>query len=188
MAALTKKIIKEIIVVEGRDDTVAIQRAVEADTIETGGSAISIEILNRIKLAQEKRGVIVFTDPDYPGEKIRKLISQHVTGVKHAFITKEEAFKKGDIGVENASPKAIIKALENTKTEWFDEPAEIISWVRLIDEGLVAGENAQGRRLELGKALGIGYTNAKQLYKRLKMFQISEQEFTEAIKIINEKE
>lgn len=28
--------IKEVIVVEGRDDTVAIRRAVEADTIETG--------------------------------------------------------------------------------------------------------------------------------------------------------
>ena len=33
--------IKEVIVVEGRDDTVAIRRAVEADTIETGGSAIN---------------------------------------------------------------------------------------------------------------------------------------------------
>ena len=32
--------IKEIIVVEGKDDTVAIKRAVEAETIETGGSAI----------------------------------------------------------------------------------------------------------------------------------------------------
>lgn len=27
--------IKEVIVVEGRDDTVAVQRAVDADTIET---------------------------------------------------------------------------------------------------------------------------------------------------------
>ncbi|MCT6903202.1 MAG: ribonuclease M5, partial [Lactobacillus sp.] len=33
--------IKEIIVVEGKDDTTAIKRAVQADTIETNGSAIS---------------------------------------------------------------------------------------------------------------------------------------------------
>ena len=33
--------IKEIIVVEGKDDTVAIQRALQADTIETNGSALS---------------------------------------------------------------------------------------------------------------------------------------------------
>ena len=35
--------IKEIIVVEGRDDTLAIKRAVEADTIETHGFGISEE-------------------------------------------------------------------------------------------------------------------------------------------------
>lgn len=33
--------IKEIIVVEGKDDTAAVQRAVDADTIETNGSAPS---------------------------------------------------------------------------------------------------------------------------------------------------
>lgn len=44
--------IKEIIVVEGRDDTVAIQRAAEADTIETGGSAINEGVIKQIKLAK----------------------------------------------------------------------------------------------------------------------------------------
>ncbi|EUJ48869.1 primase-like protein [Listeria fleischmannii FSL S10-1203] len=37
---MEKPIIQEIIVVEGRDDTTALNRAVIADTIETGGSAI----------------------------------------------------------------------------------------------------------------------------------------------------
>ena len=35
------KKIKEIIVVEGKDDTTAIKRAVDADTIETNGSAVN---------------------------------------------------------------------------------------------------------------------------------------------------
>lgn len=48
--------IKEVIVVEGRDDTVAIRRAVDADTIETGGSAINKMTLRKIALAQERRG------------------------------------------------------------------------------------------------------------------------------------
>ena len=68
--------IKEIIVVEGRDDTVAIRRAVDADTIETNGAAINDETIERIRLAQQQRGVIIFTDPDYPGEKIRKTIAE----------------------------------------------------------------------------------------------------------------
>ena len=33
---------------------------------------------------------------------------------------------------------------------------------------------------ELGKLLKIGYTNGKQLHKRLMMFQISREEFAEA--------
>lgn len=39
--------IKEIIVVEGRDDTVAIKRAVDADTIETNGSAVNEETIEK---------------------------------------------------------------------------------------------------------------------------------------------
>jgi len=90
-----------MIVVEGRDDTVAIKRAVEADTIETGGSAINQEKLNKIRLAQERRGVIIFTDPDYAGERIRKIVDQAVPGCKHAFISQEKAIsKKGKYGVE----------------------------------------------------------------------------------------
>ncbi len=64
--------IKEIIVVEGKDDTVAIKRAVNADTIETNGSAVNEATIEQVRLAQKKRGVIIFTDPDFPGQKITK--------------------------------------------------------------------------------------------------------------------
>ena len=45
-----KKKIKEIIIVEGKDDTLAIKRAVDADTIETNGSAINQSIIEQNKL------------------------------------------------------------------------------------------------------------------------------------------
>lgn len=64
-----KPVIHEFIVVEGRDDTTAINRSVIADTIETNGSALSQETIEKIRHAQELRGVIIFTDPDFPGEK-----------------------------------------------------------------------------------------------------------------------
>ena len=182
-------IIKEIIVVEGRDDTAAVQRAIKADTIETGGSTISDLTIQKIKKAQEIRGVIIFTDPDYAGERIRKIISKNVLGAKHAFITREEGTKNRDIGVENASPEVIIKALQEAKVEIVAEPEEQITWNDLIEEGLVGGEKAKQRRIELGNILGIGYANAKQLYKKLKMFQISQEEFTNTLaKIKNNKD
>ncbi|MDF2718037.1 MAG: rnmV, partial [Paenibacillus sp.] len=110
--------IKEVIVVEGKDDTTAIRRAVEAETIETGGSAINEDVYRRIELAQQKRGVIIFTDPDHAGERLRRLITARVPGCKHAFLSQEEATKKGDIGIENASPETIRKALAAVKTDY----------------------------------------------------------------------
>ena len=72
------KRIKEVIVVEGKDDTKRIQRAVDADTIETRGSAIDDETLDLIDRLAQTRGVIVFTDPDFSGEKIRRIISEEI--------------------------------------------------------------------------------------------------------------
>ncbi len=181
-------IIKEVIVVEGRDDTAAVKRAVRAETIETRGSALNEETLEIIRLAQELRGVIVFTDPDYAGEKLRKQISSEIPGVKHAFVTQAAAKGKSDIGVENASVQTIQEALTAAKAEWIEESDEIISWEMLVDAGLIGEPNSRARRELLCNRLGIGYCNAKQLYKRLLIFQISEEKFQSALKEIESNE
>lgn len=181
--------IKEVIVVEGKDDTTAIRSAVDADTIETNGSAINQETLEKIKLAQKTRGVIVLTDPDFPGEKIRHTITQYVPGVKHAFINKTEAIARNGkgLGVEHASTEVIIEALSQAH-EMSEEIMEIITQDDLIDAGLIGGQGAKERREHLGKLLKIGYTNGKQLHKRLMMFQISAAEFSAAMAVIRQEE
>lgn len=171
--------IKEVIAVEGRHDTNAIKRAVDADTIETGGSRLSQATLRRIRLAQERRGVIVLTDPDYAGERIRKIISQQIPGVKHAFIDRYEGAKDGDIGVENAPPEAILRALSRTHTSVHDRQP-LIPWEDLIDLGLVGGKAASQLRDICGEILGIGFCNAKQFHARLTLFQISKEDFIHA--------
>lgn len=181
--------IKEVIVVEGKSDTIVIQNAVNADTIETNGSEISKDTIERIRLAQEKRGVIIFTDPDFPGERIRKIISNEVPGCKHAFLPKKEAIahnKKG-VGVEHASKESIREALQHIKEEFIEE-TEKISWNDLVAAGLIGGLQAKARREKLGKLLKIGYMNGKQLHKRLLMFQISEKQFAEAMSEILQEE
>ncbi|MBS4175782.1 ribonuclease M5 [Bacillus sp. FJAT-49736] len=180
--------IKEIIVVEGRDDTTAIKRAIDADTIETNGSAISQEVIEKIRLAQEKRGVIIFTDPDFPGEKIRKTIENKVPGCKHAFLKKQDAKPSSGkgIGVEYASPEAIRQALRDAHT-METEIVELITQEDLLTAGLIGGIRAKGRRERLGELLKIGYTNGKQLHKRLMMFQIKKEEFAAALtKVLQE--
>jgi ribonuclease M5 len=181
--------IKEFIVVEGKDDTTAIKRAVDADTIETNGSAVNQETIDKIKRAQETRGIIIFTDPDFPGEKIRKTIAEQVAGCKHAFLPKEAALAKNGkgLGVEHAKAEAIREALRDAQV-MRETITEEIPQEDLITAGLIGGEGSRERRIRLGKLLKIGYTNGKQLHKRLMMFQISKQEFAQALAVVLQEE
>ncbi|MGK0552821.1 ribonuclease M5 [Enterococcus faecalis] len=177
--------VAEIIVVEGKDDTRRIQEVVIADTIETIGSAISEETLQQIEHAQETRGVIIFTDPDYSGEKIRKTIMEVVPDAKHAFLPRKQAVprKKGtSLGVEHASDQAIIEALKKVVTPVaMDETFPEIPRQFLWECGLIAGAHAKERREYLGDELRIGYTNSKQLVKRLAMFRITKEEVAQVM-------
>jgi len=176
--------IKEIIVVEGKDDTTAIKRAVGADTIETNGSAISEETLKRIAHAQEKRGVIVFTDPDYPGRRIRAIIEERITSVKHAFLSKEKTIAKNGkgLGIEHASDEDIREALKNVYTPNINNNfEELITLDDLMQAKLIGHPQSKQRRSRLGELLNIGMTNGKQLHKRLVMFQITVEQFGQAI-------
>ncbi|ABR46376.1 primase/topoisomerase like protein [Alkaliphilus metalliredigens QYMF] len=177
--------IKEIIVVEGKDDVSAIKKAVEAETIITGGFSLPERVMKQIETAAKRRGVIIFTDPDFAGDKIRKRIANRVPGCKHAFLPKEEAMKDGDIGIENATPKSICAALAKARSESM-EKREVFTRVDLIGNGLMGDNQASYRRDEIGKTLGIGYGNAKQFLNRLNHYGVTREEYIEALKNLDE--
>lgn len=174
-----------MIVVEGRDDTRRIQEVVEADTIETNGSAIDEEILKMIEKAQEVRGVIVLTDPDFPGGKIREAITQRIPEAKHAFLKKEDCQspKGGSLGVEHASNKAIRSALQSvhTPSSVHDDIDKEDLRIFLLEAGFIGKAHSSHYRKILGDALGIGHTNGKQLLKRLRSFQITKLDIQKAM-------
>ena len=172
--------IKEVIVVEGRDDITAVKRAVEAEVIAVGGFGINKKVINRIKEAQKRQGVIVLTDPDFAGEKIRKIIAKRVLGIKHAYISQKDGTKNGDIGVENAEPDTIIKALDSAKCET-KEKREEFHTKDMVVHSLTGNESAKERRDKLGSVLGIGYCNSSQFVTRLNNYGISREEFLNAL-------
>lgn len=172
--------IKEVIVVEGRDDITAVKRAVDADLIATSGFGINDKILERIRNAAERRGVIILTDPDYAGEKIRRTVSEKIPGCKHAFLPRELATKNGDIGIENASPESIRDALSKVKTE-VSESRNEFSMDDLIRNGLTGSNDSSYKRDVMGRELGIGYGNAKQFLSRLNRYGIRRDEFNKAL-------
>lgn len=171
--------IKEIIVVEGRDDVTAVKKAVDAELIAVGGFGINKKVIDKIKEAQRRQGVIVLTDPDFAGEKIRRIISKRVANIKHAYISQKDGLKDGDIGVENASPEVIREALKNAKCEEKKSRCEF-DINDMVFFKLTGGKESKYRRDKLGKELGIGYANTAQFLKRLNNYGITREEFINA--------
>ena len=84
------------------------------------------------------------TDPDSAGERIRKYLSRRFPGAKHAFVPVEEATDNDDIGIEQAKPDAIRKALAKVRTlDW--EPKKTFTGADLIIHGLSGAADASVR-------------------------------------------
>ena len=186
LALTEKRKIPEVIVVEGKDDTANLKRYYEVDTYETRGSAINQDDLERIAKLQELRGVIVFTDPDYNGERIRKIIMQEIPQAKHAFLNRGEAVPKSktkgrSLGVEHAGFEDLEKALAGLVGSYEDETFFDITKTDLMRLGLLMGNDSRKRREYLGEELRIGYCNGKQLLKRLELFGVSLAEVEDAM-------
>ena len=171
-----KKKINKIVVVEGRDDTANLKRFYELDTYETGGSSIDEQDLERLKKLQQSRGIIVFSDPDFQGERIRKIIMVAVPNAQHAFLQRDEARPKGagSLGVEHANFEALEKAFASVNTS--GENPSNLTQSDLLKFGLVMQNDSKQRREYLCETLRIGYANGKQLLKRLNMFGIELEE------------
>ena len=165
------KKIKEIIVVEGKDDISKVKSAFDCDVIATNGTHFSKNLLKKLKEANEKCGIIVFTDPDYAGEKIRKNINRVIPNCKNAFLSRSLALKGDNVGVENAK----VTVLERK-----DE----INLSLLTSLGISGMGNSKEFREKLCDYFKIGYCNSKQFVNRLNSFGITESELILAVKKI----
>jgi len=177
--------IKEVLVVEGKMDVVAIDKAVEADCIITEGFNLKKQALKNIEQAYKKRGIIIMTDPDSAGERIRSYLTKRFPEAKHAFVPVEDATDNDDIGIEQAKPEAIRKALAKVRTmDW--EPTNNFSSTDLIVNDLSGAPAAVQRRAKLGAKLGLGFANAKTFLKRLNHYGVTREEFAAAVAALDE--
>ena len=200
--------IKEAIVVEGRDDTLAVSKAVDAIIIETHGFGLSDKTWKILDKAYRERGLIILTDPDHGGKSIRRKILNRFPGSKEAFVSTEKASKKGDVGIENAAPDDIWEALskaraslapssgertkeryknsyeESHKEQYKDTHKEGYDMSLLVKWNLVGESNSRKRREVFCNNRSIGYSNAKGLLKKLNQYEINQEEIASALSSI----
>lgn len=181
--------IKEVIIVEGRDDTAAINVACDANTIETHGFGIGHEVWKEIEKAYNTCGIIIFTDPDRAGENIREKIKKKYPRAKEAFLSQKQAIKSGNIGVENAKPKDIQKALLKAHCNIVSSSEEFtqeFTMEDMIKGNLIGNKGSREKRELLAEKLGIGYGSGKSLLKKMNKYGIRKEDFYGALQSISD--
>lgn len=167
---MNKESIEEVVVVEGKNDSKKLKSFFDVETIETHGLGLTKETIELIKEINRKRGVILFLDPDSPGEKIRNRLNTEIPNLKNAFVLKENAKTKRKVGIEHADYKTLKEALENLVT--YTSSIETISLEEFYELGLNGKNDSSEKRLKVSKAFKIGKCNSKQMLKRLNMLKI----------------
>ena len=175
------RVIGEVIIVEGKSDVAAIRRAVEADCLITGGFSLSPELLGQIEAAYRRRGIIIMTDPDSAGERIRTFLRNRFPEARHAFIPRSEAIgADGRIGVEKAVAEQIRAALAKVRQAEISVGTEF-TVADMVEAGLTGGATAAEKRAFVGAELGLGWANAKTFLHRLNTYGVSRAEFDAAL-------
>ena len=167
------KKINEIIVVEGKSDKQFLETFLNADILTCNGSAIDGFDKNYLIELSKTRGVIILTDPDYPGQRIRNEISSYLPVCKHAFVRKENSIKKHKVGVAEASKEEVLFALENVVS--FDESKK--GSLNETDMMLLklSGLDSSANKEKVIKHFNIGHCNSKTLLKRLNLLNVSKE-------------
>lgn len=158
--------IQEVIVVEGKHDKARVLACVSADVLVTNGTHLSKAFLETCKELHQKKGIIVFTDPDGPGNQIRWKINEALGGCKHAVLV----HKQEHIGVEHASDEHILEALNQVVTT--SSATSSLSWQDFYDLGLTGKRDSVKKRAMLSKQLHLPLANGKLMFQYLNMIHV----------------
>ena len=143
--------------------TIKLSGIIDAPIIQTDGFGIfkDKELQRLIRMLAEKRGILVLTDSDSAGFKIRSFIGSTVDKkyIKNAYIPdifgkerrKTEPSKEGKLGVEGVSEEVIMQALANAGVlcENSEAPERPITKLDLYEFGFTGGENSAEKRAAL---------------------------------------
>lgn len=178
---------KSLIVVEGIHDLERINKLYkDVLVITTNGSCVSKETLDMIKEYSKNYQIIIFTDPDSPGERIRHKILEVVPNASEAFLPKNVCISKNKkkVGIEHASLLDIKEALDKYIDK--SKPEGVLTTQHMASLGLIGDSNSSLLREKISARLNIGKPNAKTFLKRINALNIDYSELEKMIGEINE--
>lgn len=155
--------IDQAVIVEGKYDKIKLESIIDALIIETNGFGIfkDKEKVSLIKRLAERRGILILTDSDSAGFKIRSYIKGFVDQdlIINAYIPdvlgkekrKASSSKEGKIGVEGISREILIETLDRAGV--FNKSGSgrgrEITNLDLYEFGISGRENSRERKRRL---------------------------------------
>ncbi len=162
--------IKETIIVEGKYDKVRLRNVTDAAIIVTGGFALyrDKKIIKAIAVAAEETGIIILTDSDGAGFRIRnyikqclgnrgKILNAYIPSVKGKERRKDAPGKEGILGVEGIGEEVLKEILQNT-TEVLEKPESeeaVLTKAIFYEDGLTGHANSEALRKRLSQKLAL---------------------------------
>lgn len=164
--------IKEAVIVEGIYDKNKLESFLDGVILTTHGFAVykNEDFVKMMQKMADRSGIVILTDSDSAGIRIRNFIKQKVDPdkVKHAYIPDIEGTEKrkrrpsaeGLLGVEGMDEDIIIKALRDAGCTVDDVSSDIsvndnITKTDLYMLGLSGGKGARQLRERLAHEIGV---------------------------------
>ncbi len=162
--------LKQAVIVEGKYDKIKLSSMIDSLIITTDGFSIfkNKEKISLIKELAEKDGIIILTDSDSAGFKIRnyikgctskgKIINIYIPEIFGKEKRKAEPSKEGKLGVEGISVKILTEAFEKAGITVSDNEKKeslVFTRARLFDDGLIGRANSEEKRKKLLKELSL---------------------------------
>lgn len=195
--------VKQAVIVEGKYDKIKLDSIIDGVIVQTNGYSIfkDKEKLALIRFYAEKTGIIILTDSDSAGFKIRnylkgaipdgKIINVYIPDIFGKERRKLKPSAEGKLGVEGVSKKILLEAFEKAgiTAEEKDETqnTEKIDSLLLYELGLSGGKNSSFLRKKVLKYFGLPSLLSSSAMTDALNTMISPDELTEAVeKLKNE--
>lgn len=162
--------IKETIVVEGKFDRERLKKVTDAPIITTGGFTLykDKKTVKSICAAAKETGIIILTDSDGAGFRIRNYIKQcvgdkgrvlnaYIPSIKGKEKRKDTPGREGILGVEGMTEEILANILKGA-TEILPKTPEnetALTKSMLYEDGLSGGKNSAELRKKLSQELSL---------------------------------
>lgn len=186
----------KVIIVEGKYDKIKLSSLIDGVIIETSGFGIfkNDSKASLIRRLAEKNGVVILTDSDAAGFKIRgylngilpksKIINLYIPDIYGKERRKAQAGKEGKLGVEGMPLSVLEDILKDIDTN--TKKGEEIAPLDLYRLGLSGGENSSVKRKLLLKNLNLPEHLSSKRMCEIVSLVLGREEFLEiAERIIN---